>query len=107
MFFNYLSTTNLGDPTIADPTAYFQPTIYTGNGEFKISNYSNVVGIQIQITGDFEIIENYLKDSWELYYNNNVSFCFVWFLTCFMFSFFHVLYLALFVYILFKKSSFV
>ena len=27
-----LSTANLPDPTIADPTAYFQTTLYTGNG---------------------------------------------------------------------------
>ena len=27
-----LSTANLTDPTIADPTAYFQTTVYTGNG---------------------------------------------------------------------------
>ena len=27
-----LCTANLSDPTIADPSAYFQPTLYTGNG---------------------------------------------------------------------------
>jgi len=27
-----LSTANIATPTIADPSAYFQPTIYTGNG---------------------------------------------------------------------------
>ena len=35
--FNYLSTTNLGDPTIADPSAYFQPTIYTGDGASSLA----------------------------------------------------------------------
>lgn len=30
--FNALSTANLPDPAIADPTAYFQTTLYTGNG---------------------------------------------------------------------------
>ena len=35
--FNYLSTANLGDPTIADPTAYFQPTIYTGDGASSLA----------------------------------------------------------------------
>ena len=30
--FNALSTANLPDPTIADPSAYFQTTLYTGNG---------------------------------------------------------------------------
>jgi hypothetical protein len=30
--FKELTTTNLPDPTIADPSAYFQPTLYTGNG---------------------------------------------------------------------------
>jgi len=30
--FNYLSTAGLDDPTIADPSAYFQTTLYTGNG---------------------------------------------------------------------------
>ena len=31
--FNYLSTAGLDDPTIADPSAYFQTTTYTGNGD--------------------------------------------------------------------------
>jgi hypothetical protein len=30
--YNVLSTANFPDPTIADPSAYFQPTIYTGDG---------------------------------------------------------------------------
>jgi len=30
--FSALSTANLPDPTIADPSAYFQTTLYTGNG---------------------------------------------------------------------------
>jgi len=30
--FNALSTANLPDPTIADPSAHFQTTVYTGNG---------------------------------------------------------------------------
>jgi hypothetical protein len=30
--FNALSTANLDDPTIADPSAHFQPTLYTGTG---------------------------------------------------------------------------
>jgi len=30
--FEALSTANLDDPTIADPSAYFQTTLYTGNG---------------------------------------------------------------------------
>ena len=30
--FNALSTANLDDPTIADPSAHFQTTVYTGNG---------------------------------------------------------------------------
>ena len=30
--FNALSTANLTDPTIADPSAHFQPTLYTGTG---------------------------------------------------------------------------
>ena len=30
--FNALSTANLPNPTIADPTAYMQTTVYTGNG---------------------------------------------------------------------------
>jgi len=31
-FNNALSTANLDDPTIADPSAHFQTTVYTGNG---------------------------------------------------------------------------
>ena len=30
--FKALSTANLPDPTIVDPSAHFQPTVYTGNG---------------------------------------------------------------------------
>jgi hypothetical protein len=30
--FSALRTSNIADPTIADPSAYFQPTIYTGDG---------------------------------------------------------------------------
>jgi hypothetical protein len=30
--FSPMSTANLPSPTIADPSAYFQPTVYTGNG---------------------------------------------------------------------------
>ena len=35
--FSALSTANLPDPTIADPSAYFQPTIYTGDGESSLA----------------------------------------------------------------------
>ena len=33
-----LSTANLDDPTIVDPTAYFQSTLYTGNGSTQSIN---------------------------------------------------------------------
>jgi len=46
--------------------------ITTGNGEFRISNFDKVVGIQVIINGDMEIIETYLSDTWELYYNDNI-----------------------------------
>jgi hypothetical protein len=35
--FSHLSTANLSDPTIADPSAYFQPTIYTGDGASSLA----------------------------------------------------------------------
>ena len=35
--FKALSTANLDDPTIADPSAYFQPTIYTGDGASSLA----------------------------------------------------------------------
>ena len=36
--FNPWSTAGLGDPTIADPSAYFQTTIYSGNGSSQSIN---------------------------------------------------------------------
>ena len=35
--FKGLSTSNFSDPTIADPSAYFQPTIYTGDGASSLA----------------------------------------------------------------------
>ena len=36
--FSALSTANFDDPTIADPSAYFQPTLYTGDGSTQSVN---------------------------------------------------------------------
>jgi len=36
--FSTLSTANFDDPTIADPSAYFQTTLYTGNGSTQSVN---------------------------------------------------------------------
>lgn len=36
--FSHLSTANLADPTIADPSAYFQTTLYTGDGSTQSVN---------------------------------------------------------------------
>ena len=55
-----------------DDSGLFNYTVTTGNGEFKISNFDKVVGIQLMINGDMEIIENYLSDTWELHYSDNV-----------------------------------
>jgi hypothetical protein len=49
-----LCTANLPDPTIADPSAYFQPTIYTGNG----STQSIDQGGNSQFSPDFVWIKN-------------------------------------------------
>ena len=52
--FEALSTANLDDPTIDDPSAYFQPTIYTGNG----STQSIDQGGNSQFSPDFVWIKN-------------------------------------------------
>jgi len=52
--FKALSTANLDDPTIDDPSAYFQPTIYTGNG----STQSIDQGGNSQFSPDFVWIKN-------------------------------------------------
>ena len=78
--FSALSTANLPDPTIADPSGYFQPTIYTGNGSTQSidqgenSTFSpNLVWIKNRDAADNHCWFDTVRGATELLSSNNTD----------------------------------
>ena len=77
--FNPWSTAGLGDPTIADPSAYFQTTIYTGDGSssHEINQAGNstfeptMVWLRSRSAATDHVIQDQVRGNFVIYPNQN------------------------------------